>query len=182
MYRVLGWVVALVAIVSSVPAAMGQEAPASLSVGGAVATPGSWTVEALKQQFAGEAKTVKFTPAKDKPEQVGTGVPLLSLIKAAGLKTEKTPKHHDLTFLVIIEAKDSYRVFFSMAELLPQCAHDEVYVVWEVDDKPLSEREAPFRLVVATDKGHDRYIYAISKITLVDGTKLATALAAPPQP
>jgi len=29
-----------------------------------------------------------------------------------------------------------------------------------------------------SDKGHDRYIYGIASVTLVDGTKLASQLAA----
>jgi len=51
-------------------------------------------------------------------------------------------------------------------------------VVFEVDWKPRSEKEAPVRLAVLSDKGHDRYIWGIVTITLVDGTKLANQLSA----
>jgi len=152
--------------------------PATLVVRGAVFKPGPWSVENLKQQFANQIQTIKFTPAEDQLQQIGTGIPLLALIQTVAPKTEKVPKHYDLTFLVILEARDSYRVFFSLAELLPQCGHAQVWLIWDVGGKPLSGKEAPFRLVVLSDEGHDRYIYGIASVNLVDGNKLANQLAA----
>jgi hypothetical protein len=110
------------------------------------------------------------------------GIPLISLLQEASPKTEKVPKHYDLTFLVIIEAHDLYQVFFSLAELLPACGNAQAYLIWDVDGKPLSANEAPFRLIVSSDRGHDGNIYGIASITLVDGTKLASQLAAGQQP
>jgi hypothetical protein len=173
-----GPVMTLAAVVFTAQFVTSQERAATLAVRGDVLKPGPWAVENLKQQFAKEIQTVKFTSGADKQQQVGTGIPLLSLIQAAAPRTEKVPKHHDLTFLVILEARDSYRVFFSLAELLPQCGHAQVWLVWDLDGQPLSDKEAPFRLAVLSDQGHDRYIYGIASVTLVDGTKLATQLAA----
>ena len=76
-----------------------------------------------------------------------------------------------------MEARDGYRVYFSLAELTPQCGAAQVFLVWEADGKPLTGKEAPFRLAVTSDQGHDRYIYGITTMTLVDGTKLANQLA-----
>jgi hypothetical protein len=90
-------------------------------------------VEDLKRQFAKEVQTIKFTIGEDKQQKTGKGISLLSLVKAAELKTEKTPKHYDLSFPVIIEANDGYRVFLSFAELAAQCGHAEVWLLWDVD-------------------------------------------------
>jgi hypothetical protein len=152
--------------------------PATLAVRGAVFKPGPWSVEDLKRQFVDQIQAIKFTPAEDQLQQVGKGIPLLTLVQAVAPKTEKVPKHYDLTFLIILEARDSYRVFFSLAELLPQCGHAQVWLIWDVGGKPLSGKEAPFRLVVLSDRGHDRYIYGIAGVNLVDGNKLANKLAA----
>jgi DMSO/TMAO reductase YedYZ molybdopterin-dependent catalytic subunit len=162
----------------AVPAANGQEAASSLTVRGDVQIPGSWSVADIKGRFANEVRTVKFSSGMDKEEHSGTGIPLTSLLLAAGPKTEKVPKHYDLTFLVVIEALDHYRVFFSLAELLPSCGKAQVWLIWEVDGKRLPAQEAPFRLVVSSDQGHDRFIYAVSALTLLDGTKLMNRLAA----
>jgi len=172
-----GSVMSLVAVLFAAQLAWAQERAGTLSIRGDVLKPGRWAVDDLKRQFAKEIQTVKFTSGSDKKQRVGTGVPLLALIQAAEPKTEKVPKHYDLTFLVILEASDSYRVFFSLAELLPQCGHAQVWLLWEADGKLLSGNEAPFRLAVLTDEGHDRCIYGIASMTLVDGTKLATQLA-----
>jgi DMSO/TMAO reductase YedYZ molybdopterin-dependent catalytic subunit len=150
-----------------------QESPASINIRGDILKTRQWAVADFKSQFGKEIKNLRFTSGEDKVEHTGTGVPLLLLLKAAGPKTEKVPKHHDLTFLVIVEALDHYRVFFSLAELQPSCGNARAFLIWNVDGKPLSAKEAPLRLVVLSDQGHDRYIYGIASITLVDGTKLA---------
>ena len=171
------WVLAATMLLA-VPLAAARERADSVMVRGDVLKPGSWGIEDLRRQFAKEVRTVTFTPGTDKPQETGTGMPLLALIQAAGPKVEKVPKHYDLTFFVILEARDGYRVYFSMAELLPQCGDARVWLVWDSNGKPLPDREAPLRLVVSSDHGHDRYIYAIKAVTLVDGNKLAAGLAA----
>ena len=148
-----------------------------LVVRGAVLKPGQWSLQDVKQRFGDQIQSIKYSAGKDKEQHVGTGIPFISLLQEASPKTEKVPKHYDLTFLVIIEAHDGYRVFFSLAELLPACGNAQAYLIWEEDGKPLSAKEAPFRLIVSSDRGHDRNIYGIATITLVDGTKLASQLA-----
>jgi DMSO/TMAO reductase YedYZ molybdopterin-dependent catalytic subunit len=178
MRNVFGVAAVFAAILLATQCAEAQDSVTTLAVRGDVLKPGQWSVADLKQQFAKEIQTVKFTSGADKEQHMGTGVPLVSLLLAATPKTEKVPKHYDLTFLVILEALDHYRVFFSLAELLPACGHSQAWLVWEVDGKALSSKEAPIRLVVLSDQGHDRYIYGITSITLVDGTKLAARLPA----
>lgn len=150
----------------------------TITVRGDVAKPGQWAIEDLKQQFSKEVQSIEFSLGKDTPPQTATGVPLLTLIQAASPKIEKTQKHYDLAYFVIIEAKDSYRVFFSMAELLPQCGNAQAWLIWDVDGKPLAAKEAPFRLVVLSDRGHDRQIFGVATIRLVDGIQLAGRLSA----
>jgi hypothetical protein len=128
----------------------------------------------LKGQFTKEVQTIKFA-GEDKQQKTATGIPLISLINSAELKIEKTPKHYDLSFIVILEARDSYRVFFSTAELMPKNGQNQVWLVWEVDGKPLAGKEAPLRLI-STDRA-DRAIYGLASITLVDGIKLANRLS-----
>jgi hypothetical protein len=89
------------------------------------------------------------------------------------LLTEKTPKHYDLSFFVIVEAHDAYRVFFSIAELMPQNGQSQIWLIWDVNGKPLSGKEAPLRLVNPTGQGVDRWIYGLAGVTLVDGIKPA---------
>jgi DMSO/TMAO reductase YedYZ molybdopterin-dependent catalytic subunit len=153
-----------------------QDAVSTLSIRGDVQKPTQWSMEALKAQFAGQTQSVKFMVGKDKEPKVGTGIPLLSVIQAVALRTDQSIKHHDLKFLVILEAKDSYQAFFSLAELTPpQGGPDLAFLIWDVDVQRLSEKEAPLRLILTTD-GEARQIHGVTTITLVDGVKLAKQL------
>jgi DMSO/TMAO reductase YedYZ molybdopterin-dependent catalytic subunit len=172
-FRFLMFFAAVLFPLRPVPA---QDSAATLSVRGDVQKPSQWSLEELKEQFAGQVQSIKFTAGKDKLPKTGTGIPLLSVIRAAALKTDKSIGHHDLKFLVILEARDSYKVFFSLAELTPPPGgHAEAFLIWDVDGKPLSGKEAPLRLVLLAD-GEARQIYGVTRILLVDGIKLANQL------
>jgi len=145
----------------------------SLEIRGDVQKPRSWSVEDVKKQFAGEIQNVKLVIGREKTEITSTGIPLISLIKAAELKTEETPKHYDMSFIVILEAHDGYRAWFTFAELAAGAKENPVMFVWEENGKPLPGNELPFRLRAS---GNDRSIYGITRITLVDGIKLANSL------
>jgi len=166
-----------VAVLFTVSYVLAQE-PTTVMVRGDVLKPREWSISDIKQQFSNEIQTIKLPAGKDGQQQAATGVPLIALIKAAELRVEKTPKHYDLTFLVYIQAHDAYRVFFSLAELMPQGSNQQAWLVWDVDGKPLSGKEAPYRLVVLGEGAHDRQIYGVTSINLVDGTKLANRLNA----
>jgi hypothetical protein len=148
-----------------------------IAILGDVSKPGFRSVDELKQQFGKEIQTIQFTSGPDKLQKSGTGIPLLSLINTAELKTEKTPKHYNFSFMVILESLDGYRAYFSFAELSSQLGRAQVWLLWDVDGKPLTGKEAPLRLVVSTDHSPDRWIYGIAGMTLVDGVKLANQLA-----
>jgi DMSO/TMAO reductase YedYZ molybdopterin-dependent catalytic subunit len=153
-----------------------EDAASTLSIRGDVQKPVQWSIEELKSAFASQVQTVRFASGKDKQPRVGTGIPVLSAILAAALKLDPHIGHPDLKFLVIMEAKDSYQAFFSLAELTPPPGRDaRAFIVWDVDGKPLPEREAPLRLLLTTD-GEARQIHGLTKITLVDGIKLANQL------
>ena len=148
----------------------------SFDIRGDVQKPHVWSVNEVKKQFADEIQTVKSS-RRDKDKKTvdftATGIPLLSLIKAAEIKTKETPKHYDLSFVVIIEAHDGYRAYFSFAELTLEDKRKQTMLVWEENGKPLAGEEKPFRLL-ANDS--DRSIWGITRITLVDGNKLADSL------
>ena len=133
----------------------------------------------VRQQFADKIQRVPFATGENKEQHTGTGIPLVALLLKAGLRTQQTPKHYDLSFFVIVEAHDGYRAYFSLAELLPANGHASAFLIWDVDGKPLPAKETPFRLIAASDRDADRSIYGIATIRLVDGTKLANQLSKP---
>lgn len=160
-----------------------QDSAMTMSIGGDVKNPRQWSAEQLKSKFADQVKEVKFKdPLSLWKERTGKGIPLLSVINEAEPRLEKVRKfhkdkmHYDMSFFVILEARDSFRVFFSLAELMPQLGSADVWLVWEKEGEPLSGIDAPFRLVTLNTRMPDREIYGISSITLVDGDRLADQL------
>jgi DMSO/TMAO reductase YedYZ molybdopterin-dependent catalytic subunit len=155
-----------------------QDSAATFDVRGDVRKPRQWAISHLKQEFSKEIQTVRFSTGMDQEQHTGTGIPLVSLLQAAEPRTEKNPKHYELSFFVILEARDNYRVYFSLAELLSSCGRTQAWLILDMDGKALPAKEAPIRLAVLSDQGHDRYLYGITGMTLVDGTKLAARLSA----
>jgi len=145
----------------------------SLEIRGDVQKTRAWSLDDVKKEFAGEIKTVKSTFGPEKEERTSTGIPLFLLLKATGLKMEKSPKHYDLSFIVIVEAHDGYRVYFTFAELAEGAKENPVLLVWEENGKPIPDAERPFRLRAGSN---DRSIFGIKRVTLVDGVKLANSL------
>jgi len=129
-------------------------------------------VDDVKKQFPEEIHTVKST-GREKEEIASTGIPLISLLKTSELKTKEAPKHYDYYFFVILEARDGYRVYFSLAELMLDAKENPTLLVWEENGKPLSSEEQPFRLFT---RGTTRNMWGVTRITLVDGHKLADIL------
>lgn len=125
----------------------------------------TWSVDDVKKELSEEIQTVKHWYERE----ALTGIPLVSLLKVAELKTEEAFKHHDFSFIVILEAYDGYRAYFTYAELALSAKENPAMLVWAEDGKPLPDRELPFRLL---SKDGDRSIFGITRITLVDGNKL----------
>ena len=61
----------------------------SLEIRGDVQKPRTWSVDDVKKQFAGEVQNVKFAIGREKEEITSTGIPLISLVRAAELKSKK---------------------------------------------------------------------------------------------
>ncbi len=167
-----------------------QESARTISIEGDIKNPRQWSIEQLKAQFCDEIKEVKFMDALSQwKEKTGVGIPLYSVIKTAEPMIEKESKwtkrdrkdsklHSYMTFFVILESGDSFRAFFSLAEMMPEFKHSNIYLVWSKDGEMLTGKDAPLRLVNADDKYPDRGIYSITNIILVNGNKLARQLKA----
>lgn len=161
------------AVLISLNCLYAQDPAATLSIQGDVLKPVQWSVEQLKEQFASDIQKIEFRG------RIATGIPLLAVIKAVEPKVEKETKwtlkdemHRNMVFLVILDAKDSYRVYFTLTELMPEFGDAPAWLIWNMDGEPLTGAAAPLFLVFSNDEMPDRHIYGIVKITLVDLNKL----------
>lgn len=159
------------ALFTATSLAWGDEA--SFRVGGDVQKPGEWTAARLARDFAGKVETVRYTLAGK--EHTARCVPLLTLVEAAQPKIDPNRKHHRVSFVVVLRARDGYTVAFSLAELSPDLGNRPVWIALDTDGKPLPENEAPVRLLVPGEgmEHRPRWTFGITTISVLDGAKLA---------
>ena len=101
----------------------------------------------------------------DTPAQFD-GVPLAAVLKLAGVELGKM-KGPQLTQALLIDAADSYKVVFALAEIDPDFATREIMLAYKRDGKPLDDKQGPFRIVVPGDKRPARWIRQVKTFKVV---------------
>ena len=95
-------------------------------------------------------------------------VPLSKVLAMADVPFGTLLKGSFLAATVRAEARDGYRVAFSLVELDAMVASSEVFVAFQRDGKPLPAEMGPFRLIVPTDKRGARWIRQLSRVIRVE--------------
>ncbi|HUB25388.1 MAG TPA: hypothetical protein VL992_08150 [Tepidisphaeraceae bacterium] len=152
----------------------------SIAVTGEVDHPGSFSVSDLKSQFASDLKTIQIS--RRGQQHSADVVPLLSLLKAAGIKMDlkmgpsvpPTEKNYALRLVVIVTGRDGYAAAFALAELLPQFGNHPVWLELAEDGNALPDRDQPMDLVVPDDVKPGRWVHGIGTITILNATTATT--------
>ena len=110
-------------------------------------------------------------------------MPLLSLLKAAGVQTqlkndpkaEAKTKHFELRYAVVVQGRDGYVAAFSLAELQPDLGNRHVWLALDADGQPLPASEGPMKLIAMDDGKPARWVHAVQSISLVNVAAATTA-------
>ena len=95
------------------------------------------------------------------------GIPLSELLKLAGATLGDALGHGDAPiWYVAVEAKDNYRVLFSLAELDPAFADRVVLLADRKAGKPLADNEGPLRIVIPGEKRHARWVRQVTGLRI----------------
>lgn len=95
------------------------------------------------------------------------GVALDGLLRATGaLPTDKLPGAQLARYL-LVEARDGYRVLYSLAELDPGTGKRRVLLVDRCNDAALSDEDGPLRLIAPEDTRPARWVRQVKSITVV---------------
>jgi len=140
-----------------------QGGSTTLTVGGAVEHP-------LKLSTADLAKMHRSNievKGHDGAATMYEGVLLSDLMQAAGVPSAEKLRGPDLAACIIAQAKDGYRVLFSLAEVDPGFTDSKVLVADRANGKPLGEGQGPFRLVVPNDKIGHRSVRMLEQLEIV---------------
>jgi DMSO/TMAO reductase YedYZ molybdopterin-dependent catalytic subunit len=132
----------------------GGKSPVALTVGGEVAKPLRLTAEDLAKL---PRQTVRARDSQN-VESAFEGVPLVEILKAAGVKFGPDLRGNDLALYLVVEASDGYRAVFSLPEIDPAYADRLIIVADRRDGQPLAPREGPLRVIVPGEKRFSRWI------------------------
>jgi hypothetical protein len=81
------------------------------------------------------------------------GVTLKSVLEKAGVTFGESMKGKRLSNCWLVEAADGYRVVIALPELDPAFTDKPIVLALLRDEKPLDEKEGPYRIVIPDEKG-----------------------------
>lgn len=162
------WVVTFLAILSHSPAraqeaAVAQEPPGILlRVEGDVPR----TLELIATDLARLPHRTVRAKDRDGRESTFEGVPLVEVLKEAGVKFGNDLRGPALATYLLVEAADGYRVVFALPELDPARTDRVILLANRRDGKPLGGKEGPLRIVVPDEKRHSRWVRQVISLKL----------------
>jgi hypothetical protein len=109
------------------------------------------------------------TRIHDGPEHWFSGPSLLAVLRRAGARVD-TVRGPALAQYVLAEARDGYRVLFSLAELAPALGNRRVILVDQMDGEVVPPEEGPWRLVVPAESRPTRWARQIVTIRIATAT------------
>src|SRR5215510_7197538 len=86
------------------------------------------------------------------------GVPLVEVLKLAGVKFGEGLRGKNLELYLVVEAADGYRVVYALPELDPAYTDKIIILADKRDGKSLDAKEGPLRLVVPDEKRQARWV------------------------
>ena len=110
--------------------------------------------ESLQTSVRGEARTYE-------------GMSLLELLRKVDGPWGNTLTGKELATVVLVTARDGFRVAYSIGELDPGTAKGKVFIVDRVDGKPLAAESGPFQVVVENDFRPARNARMIETVELI---------------
>jgi hypothetical protein len=72
-----------------------------------------------------------------------------------------------LSFCLLVEAADGYRVVFALPELDPAFTDRVILIADRADGQPIGSHDGPFRIVVPGEKKMARWVWQVTALKIV---------------
>lgn len=95
------------------------------------------------------------------------GVPVSAVLALAGVQAGGPMKGPQLSEALLVEASDSYKVVFALAEVDPDFATREILLADKSNGKPLDAKQGPFRIIAPGDKRPARWARMVTTLRIV---------------
>lgn len=96
-----------------------------------------------------------------------TGVSLAALAARAGLPTGEALRGPALTWAIVAQARDGYRLAFTLAEIDPRLGNKLVVIADRCDGAPLAADDGPLRLAVPGEARAARSLRGLVRLRVV---------------
>lgn len=96
-----------------------------------------------------------------------SGVPLVEVLKLAGVKLGKELRGPRLADFLLVEAAGGYKAVFALPEIDPAFSDRVVLLADQANGKPLSARDGPLKIVVPGEKQHARWVRQVTAISVL---------------
>jgi DMSO/TMAO reductase YedYZ molybdopterin-dependent catalytic subunit len=125
----------------------------------------------LKDLSALPRTTLKVMNEHSGKEETYQGVPLVEILKRAGVPQGEQLRGPALATYVRANAADGYSVIFSLGELDSSIEDSDALVADTLDGGPIPEKQGPLRLVFPHDKRPARWVRMLQSLTVVKAPK-----------
>jgi len=116
------------------------------------------------QRYPASTLRVAFLAGNASTQAEFTGVPLWTLVSAAGVQTDPRRKNDLLRKYVLVTGSDGYQAVIAVAEMLQDYGNQPILVAYQRDGTALGADEGMARLIVPGDKRGGRYVDNIVRI------------------
>jgi len=107
----------------------------------------------------------RLTVTDDKGARVSyDGVPVVELLRRAGAPLGKQLRGARMTCYVIVEASDGYHAVFALPEFDLDFTDRVIILADRRDGHAMPSPEGPFRLIVAGEKRHARWVREVTNL------------------
>jgi len=154
--------ICLCMLLVAVTSAQTTQPAITLSISGEVEKP-------LKLSAADLAKLPQRTihaKGHDGKEAEFTGVPLVEVLKLAGVKFGEDLRGKNLALYLVVEAADGYRAVYALPELDPLYTDKLILLATKREGKPLDDKEGPLRIVVPDEKRQARWVRQVTGLVI----------------
>ncbi len=103
---------------------------------------------------------------RDGKELHFSGVPVIELLKKAGVTTGNELRGENLAKYAVVKAIDGYEVVFALPEFDPAFASQVIILADSVDGAALPAGTGPFRMVVPNEKRPARWVREVKSIDI----------------
>lgn len=96
------------------------------------------------------------------------GVELKALLEKAGVTFGDSLRGKRLASCLLVEAADGYRVVIALPEIDPAFSDKQIVLADARDEKPLNQKEGPYRIVISREKRMARWVRQVNTLKIVD--------------